>query len=200
MKLTAKSDLPPVVTLATRDRLIAAMMQALSTRGFHGVGLNEILAVAAAPKGVLYHHFPGGKSELAQVAISASTEQMVARVTKSFGKKGDLASLLAKWFEASALLLSEDQFERGCPLATVALETTAADVALRRALANSFAQVTGAIALALESHGHPPQGAKALASLIVSAYEGALIQARVAHDPAPIRQAALALAPLLTTR
>ena len=37
------------------------MLGALRRKGYHGVGLNELLADANAPKGVLYHHFPGGK-------------------------------------------------------------------------------------------------------------------------------------------
>jgi TetR/AcrR family transcriptional repressor of lmrAB and yxaGH operons len=45
------------------------MLTALRTKGFHGVGLSELLAQAQAPKGVLYHHFPGGKTELAVAAI-----------------------------------------------------------------------------------------------------------------------------------
>ena len=66
--------LPSEGTPGTRDRLIGAMLQALSTRGLHGVGINELLVAARAPKGVLYHHFPGGKTELAVATI----EQLVA--------------------------------------------------------------------------------------------------------------------------
>src|SRR3990167_3882874 len=51
--------------ISTRDKLITAMADALQRKGLHGVGLNELLAQAGAPKGSLYHHFPGGKSELA---------------------------------------------------------------------------------------------------------------------------------------
>ena len=58
-------------TTPTRTRLITAMADALQRRGLHGVGLNEILRDAQAPKGVLYHHFPGGKTELAVAAIQA---------------------------------------------------------------------------------------------------------------------------------
>ena len=52
----------------TRERLIAAMSDLLERRGFHGVGLSELLAQAQAPKGVLYHHFPGGKTALMKAA------------------------------------------------------------------------------------------------------------------------------------
>jgi len=57
------------------------MLRALCRTGLHGTGLNELLAQARAraPKGVPYHHFPGGKTELAVVAIEAAVEQSLAR-------------------------------------------------------------------------------------------------------------------------
>lgn len=173
------------------------MIHALSTRGFHGIGLNEILENANAPKGVLYHYFPKGKSQLAEEAITLSTQHMVMRLEKTLGKPGDLPKLLTKWFEASGQLLSQDRYETGCPLATVALETTQHDTQLRSALAESFEQVRIALQKTLHLHGFSAEQAKALASLMVSAYEGALIQARVAQSPLPLKLAAKALAPLL---
>ncbi|MCC6132310.1 MAG: TetR/AcrR family transcriptional regulator, partial [Acidobacteria bacterium] len=43
--MTRSAELP-----ATRDRLIAAMSDALQRRGYHGVGLSELLVEAQAPK------------------------------------------------------------------------------------------------------------------------------------------------------
>ena len=66
----------PATPPGTRDRLIAAMTDALRRRGFHGVGVSDILQQAGAPKGVLYHHFPGGKAELAVAAIDQGFGQL----------------------------------------------------------------------------------------------------------------------------
>jgi len=38
--------------------------------GFHATGVVEILARAEAPKGSLYHHFPGGKEQLGIAALN----------------------------------------------------------------------------------------------------------------------------------
>lgn len=181
----------------TRERLLLTMVEALSTRGLHGIGLNAILQKANVPKGVLYHYFPKGKNQLAIEAIALSTQAMVLRLEKTFKKPGNLPKLLTKWFEVSGDLLSQDHYETGCPLATVALETTHQDTELRSALAESFEQVRLALNTALHHHGFKIEQAKALASLVVSAYEGALIQARVSQSPLPLQYAAKALAPLL---
>lgn len=73
----------------TRDRLIAAMIDALRNRGYHGVGINELLITAQTPKGVLYHHFPGGKTELAVKAIESVAEQLGRNLEKTIQRAVD---------------------------------------------------------------------------------------------------------------
>lgn len=189
------SETPPP---GTRDRLVAAMLDALSTRGYHGIGLNELLASAGAPKGVLYHHFPGGKSELAIAAIAAVVEQLTTGLDKVMrGAGGDPASALATWLASAQKRLEKSGFERGCPLATVALETSPDDQALRAALSGAFSAFRERLATALVGAGVAQARATSLAALIVSAYEGALVQARVAGNVQVMRDTSVALLDLV---
>ena len=118
----------------TRDRLISAMASALQRRGLHGVGLAELLDQAGAPKGVLYHHFPGGKTELAVAAIEAVAQRVCAALDRVIAERADPVQALRQWLVGAGRQLEGSGFEHGCPLATVALESTADDVALRAAL------------------------------------------------------------------
>jgi TetR/AcrR family transcriptional regulator, lmrAB and yxaGH operons repressor len=184
-----------ITSIDTRQRLIRSMQRALSAKGFHGIGLTELLADAQAPKGVLYHHFPGGKTELALAALAASTEFMLLQLAKVTAKAQDPAVAITAWFENSGKILSAKNYELGCPLATVALETTADDIELRQAIADSFSQLRAALAETLTAaHINNP---KPIAALIVSSYEGALMQARVAQSAKPLRDTLTALLPLL---
>ena len=79
------------------DRLIAAMLNALRRKGYHGVGLSELLTEAGAPKGVLYHHFPGGKSELAIAAIETVVSHMTGGLQKLLTRHADPADALQDW-------------------------------------------------------------------------------------------------------
>jgi TetR/AcrR family transcriptional regulator, lmrAB and yxaGH operons repressor len=187
-------------TPGTRDRLIAAMTDALRRRGLHGIGLTELLAQAGAPKGVLYHHFPGGKTELAVAAIDDVVARMLRGLDTLLDSNPDPIEATRRWMAGATARLSETGFESGCPLATVALESTPDDVVLREALARAFATLRERIGQALERHGEPRAQAQGIAALIVATYEGGLLQARVAQSSEPIAQATQTLLSLLTSR
>ena len=184
-------------TLTTRDRLIDAMVRALQRRGLHGVGLNELLADAGAPKGVLYHHFPGGKVELAVAAIHSVVARIAASLDRVVEARGDPIPLLRQWLMGAQRQLEASGFEHGCPLATVALESTGDDAQLRHALAEAFATLRDRLGQALAAAGLTPERARAMSALVVAAYEGALMQARVAGDARPMQDAADTLLTLL---
>ncbi len=186
--------------LGTRERLIAAMTDALRRRGLHGIGLTELLAQAGAPKGVLYHHFPGGKTELAVAAIDDVVARMLGWLDGLLAKESDPIEAARQWMQGATQRLSSTGFHAGCPLATVALESSPDDHALREALARAFATLRERIALALEQAGEPRESARGVAALIVATYEGGLLQARVAHSTEPIQQAVQTLLGLLAAR
>ena len=171
--------LPSEGTPGTRDRLIGAMLQALSTRGLDGVGINELLVAARAPKGVLYHHFPGGKTELAVATIEVVIARIVQGLGTLFEQHRNPEKALEVWMHGAQQALVESAYGMGCPLATIALESTPQDSAVREALGAGFARIRQTLSEALHAGGVEPRRARTLAALIVSAYEGGLLQARV---------------------
>lgn len=186
-----------MTTSDARQRLIAAMTDALQRRGLHGSGLTELLAAARAPKGVLYHHFPGGKTELAVAAVEATVERLCAMLDQRMGPGNDPAAALMAWINGAQQRLEASGYERGCPLATIALETTADDVEIRAALGAGFARIRTRIGDALLRAGYENATAASLAALIVAAYEGGLLQARAAATPEPMQLVGDALLSLL---
>lgn len=180
-------------TTSTRDRLIDAMADALQRKGLHGVGLSELLGTAGAPKGSLYHHFPDGKTELAVAAIDRISQRIDGMFAALFRRHSDPLLALQQWLHGALQQLENSQFERGCPLATVALESGPEDVAIRQALGRSFATIRRALAEQLHRHGHAREAAENLAALFVALYEGGLLQARVAGSNEPLKRAVDAL-------
>lgn len=188
----------PTPSLDTRQRLVTSMRRLVQRRGYNGFGLNELLAEAGAPKGVLYHHFPGGKVALAVEAVQRSAEAALASLRAALDGKRTVRAALAAWIEAAAASLERSGFVNGCPLATITLETASTEPALREALDAAFTQLRGALAETLASEGRSRAQAERLAALFISAYEGALMQARAARDVAVILSTFRALEPLLT--
>lgn len=172
----------------TRQRLIMAMIDALRRKGLHGVGLAEVVALAKAPKGVLYHHFPGGKTELAVAAVNAVVEHQRSSLEASMSPPADPVAALRKWLAGAQRQLAQGNYEQGCPLATIALESTAQDTLIRDALARGFAVLRAQLAQAFKQVGVDSPRAEGLAALLVSAYEGGLMQARVAGSLEPMQQ------------
>ncbi|MES2820370.1 MAG: TetR/AcrR family transcriptional regulator [Pseudomonadota bacterium] len=179
--------------ITTRDRLIHAMADALQRKGLHGVGLNELLEQAEAPKGSLYHHFPGGKTELAVAAIDRIGARIDGLFAQLFAKQTDPLQALHDWLQGALQQLESSRFERGCPLATVALESGPDDVEIRTALERSFVLVRQALSQQLHQYGYAREQADNLAALFVALYEGGLLQARVAGSSEPLKRAAAAL-------
>ncbi|WP_300058949.1 TetR/AcrR family transcriptional regulator [uncultured Roseobacter sp.] len=108
--------------LPTKDRLIQAAAKLFRTHGYHGVGLNDLLTEAAAPKGSLYHHFPNGKPDLAIAAATWASDQMLRLIAASFAEAKTfedgattLCFKLAKLFDLTGQ-------QDGCPIGSTLFE------------------------------------------------------------------------------
>lgn len=180
-----------------RQPIINAAVTLFRRQGYSATGLNDIVDESGAPKGSLYHYFPEGKSSIAVAAVEeaghrvAETVAQLAKETRSTGEliKGH-ARLLAGWMRKSG-------FRDGCPITTVLLELAPADRAVAQAGREAYAARLDILADKLVADGFPPERAKRLAGLCVSAIQGALIQARVERSGAPLEAAADELARML---
>ena len=77
-------------------------------------------------------------------------------------------------------------FRDGSPTTTVLLESAPQDAAITAAGRASFATRQAVIADRLVADGHTAAKAARLAELAIAAFEGALVQARVAQTEAPL--------------
>ena len=181
----------------TRDRMIEAAAWLFQRRGYHGVGLMDIVREGAAPRGSIYHHFPGGKEELAVEAVQSGSR----RITELFERTAERSSLAADLvLEIGRELaggLEESGFVEGCPLATVTLETAPASEALRAACEAAYADWLRVLSELLLRHGVPFERSQSLAMLTLGAWGGALVISRARCDTEPLRLITSELAELV---
>lgn len=182
----------------TRDRMLATTAELLRCQGYHATGLLQILEQSRTPKGSLYFHFPGGKDELAAAAPrqAASSWRAVLSAVLS-ATPGDLAGDLARVCDLLAAELESSGYTHGCPLATVTLETAADNPALRGVAAEQYRGWEALISERLCAEGMPAERADAVATLVLSSIEGALLLSRAYHDTAPLERVAALLPRLI---
>lgn len=169
----------------TQERLIRVATRLFQQRGYHGVGLNEILVEADAPKGSLYYHFPGGKSELACACVETLTKIVVDGLMKGFAKTGDVGALFRFVAEDTERWLQKTQWQDGSLLAILAQESGAKGP-LSDAVKSGYAAIETALYEMLVEQGKTQRDAKIAALSILSVHEGALILARGLQSAEPL--------------
>nr|WP_319389886.1 TetR/AcrR family transcriptional regulator [uncultured Cohaesibacter sp.] len=65
---------------STYQKLMIAAADLLRQKGYAATGISDILGQANVTRGSLYHHFPGGKSDLAVAAARYSCSQLVKHI------------------------------------------------------------------------------------------------------------------------
>ncbi|HEX7299449.1 MAG TPA: TetR/AcrR family transcriptional regulator [Solirubrobacteraceae bacterium] len=180
--------------------MLDAAVDLLQRRGFHGTGLNELLARSGTPRGSLYFHFPGGKEQIGAEAIARAGEQVASAIAHLMRTSRSPADAVQELGGALAAGLEASEFERGCPVATTALEAAPGHETIRAAVQASFESWLAPLGERLEAAGLSPDEAAQRAELVIGALEGALILARARRDGDVVRRVARQLRPVVEAR
>jgi len=181
----------------SRERLLDSAVDLLQRQGYHGTGLNELLERSEAPRGSLYHYFPGGKEQIGAEAIARAGGQVAAAVAHLLRAKPSVADAVEALAGLLAAGLEASDFERGCPVATTALEVTPRSEAIRAAVQASFESWLAPLRERLEAAGFDRLQAARRADLAIATLEGALVLARARQDADVLRDAGRQLRALL---
>jgi AcrR family transcriptional regulator len=169
-----------------RDRMIRSTTALVRERGVEATALSDVLEHSGAPRGSIYHHFPGGKAQLVEeatrVAGGAFAEGMVAALDA-----GDPLAALRAFADLWLATLRESDYGAGCPIVAVAVEGDRMPAA-RAAAGEAFAAWQGGLAGALARRGIAQERAASLAALAVAAIEGGVLLARAQRSSEPLER------------
>jgi TetR/AcrR family transcriptional repressor of lmrAB and yxaGH operons len=182
---------------SSRRRMLRAAAQLLQRQGYHATGLRQLLAESDAPRGSLYFHFPGGKEQLAAEAVREEGARVAKAIGAILAAHPDPAEGVRAFVGAFAEILRRSDFRDGCPVATVTLDAAAGSASIREACDASFCAWHALVRDHLRAAGFGAARAGGLATLVLSAFEGALVLARARRDVEPLARVAEELAPLL---
>jgi AcrR family transcriptional regulator len=180
----------------TRERLIDTTSGLMRRQGLNATGIKQILAGSNATFSSLYHHFPGGKDELAARAIESAGAAYQLLVELVWDSETDLERSLRAVFDGAAQALADTDYEDACPIATVAMEVASTNEELRIATARVFQSWIAAASERLAAAGISAAEVPAIAQAIIALLEGAFVLSRATRSIEPMasaRDAAVAL-------
>jgi TetR/AcrR family transcriptional repressor of lmrAB and yxaGH operons len=184
----------------SKGKTLAAAARLFRQQGYHGTALHDILAAGGSPRGSLYFHFPKGKEEIGQAALTLAGEAVRQAIVQAAAASESAESFLVRIVRGMASDLEKSDYREGCPIATTALETAAQSEVLGAATRTAFQKWELEIKRGLFRFGLTSGDADLAATLVLSQLEGALLLARTYRSLEPLRRAEQAVKLLVRGR
>ena len=164
-----------------RARMVASAVDLLARKGLQATSFSEVLERSGAPRGSVYHHFPGGKDQLIGSALDLAGEHAIELLDR---KAGASAEEMTAWFlHIWREVLVRSNLEAGCAVLAVTVATDSPD--LQAHAAGVFRSWRRRLAELLEQGGLRPRDAERFAATLVASSEGAVALARAERSLEP---------------
>jgi TetR/AcrR family transcriptional regulator, lmrAB and yxaGH operons repressor len=183
----------------TKQRMLDSALLLLRERGAPGVTVDAVLAHSGAPRGSVYHHFPGGRNEIVLQALRQAGDYIAGMVEASVAE-GDVPRTVERFVRFWKRALTSTDYRAGCPLVAVAIDSREHIPEAPDLVREIFTRWQASLADVLSTNGFPAERARRLASVVVSAIEGAIILSRAHRDLGPLDDVLTELTPLLEHR
>ncbi len=177
-------------TPSARDQIVTTAAALFEMQGYAATGLNQIVREAGAPKGSLYHYFPGGKDELAIEALRLLGQRTEERLRATLALAEDPGAAVGAWARALAGHLRDSGYRGAGSIAAIALETSGTNPALNTACREVYRLWQDAYRDALSRFGFAAASAEGVAGFVLAAIEGALLLCRVHRTTQPLEEVA----------
>ena len=173
----------------SRRKMIESAAVLLATRGLQGTAFSDVLERSGAPRGSIYHHFPGGKDQLVDAAIALAGDRALRVLDAVAGSPPREVTqfFLDLWRQ----VLVRSDLRAGCAVLAVTVATDSPDL-LNHAAA-IFRAWRGRLAALYELGGMDAMAAARLATTVVAASEGAVVVSRAERSLEPFELVAAQL-------
>jgi len=176
--------LPRMSESAVKLELIAILDDVFRRRGYEGATLSELSRACSLGKASLYHHFPGGKDEMANVLLRRAIAELNESAFRPLDRPGPWRERLVAFIDGFSHYCADGT--RNCLIAE--FTATAARYKfgdeIQRQTTEWLRQLTQAFA---ETGAHEKRARRRARELLSTLY-GALVVARLLNDPTPFQQ------------
>lgn len=168
----------------SKDAAISRLLGVFREHGYDGASLAQLSKASGLGRSSLYHHFPGGKDDMARAVLYHIDDWMTKAALAPLRGPGDPAERLQKMINAI------DRYYVGgyerCLLGSFVLGGSRAR--FQDQLKSSFSELISTLAALAVEAGASPQEAYDRAEEAVVQIQGSLIVAGGLDDPAPFRR------------
>ena len=164
-----------------RKRMIDSAAVLLAKRGLQATAFSDVLERSGAPRGSIYHHFPGCKDELVNAAIELAGERALQVLGALDGQSP--AEITAYFLDLWRAVLVRSKLTAGCAVLAVTVATDSPQ--LLDHAADIFRAWRGRLAELYAAGGMASDAAIRLATTVVAATEGAVVVSRAEQSLEP---------------
>ena len=179
--------------------MIRTTARLMRRQGYAATGWRQVVADSGTPWGSQFHHFPGGKQQLAAEAVALAGHRY-EQLLRAALHGSHPAEAVASWVKLAAAELEASSWADGCPIATIALETAHTSAVLGQACQAALGSWRTALTDAITARGIAGADAHRLATLVLAGIEGGLLLARAYRSSEPLQAVGDELAAVLRSR
>jgi AcrR family transcriptional regulator len=169
---------------ATRASLEDQLVTVFKKRGYEGATLNQLADATGLGKASLYHHFPGGKAEMAAVLLRRAVARLQKSAFSRLTKSAPATQRLQQFVDGFSAYTEHGESQ--CLVAVLAqgsIRETHGD-----SIARQFQDWTATLTSVFEETGQKPRRARRLAADLLARLYGELLTAQLLGDPKHFRR------------
>jgi TetR/AcrR family transcriptional regulator, transcriptional repressor for nem operon len=180
-----------MIAHSKRSAIVEDGLDLVHRAGFANSGVAAIAAAAGAPKGSFYNHFES-KDAFGIAILDRYFENVRATLGAILADRAEPATArIRRYFLLLRDIGSRDGFARGCLIGNLSAEVASVNELLGQHLRLLLAEWTSILAAAVEEAQHTgvaraDVSAQSLAAILLDAWQGALLRAKVEHTPAAL--------------
>src|ERR1700749_2149274 len=100
-----------------KQKMVQAARQLIRERGYNATALSDVLELSGAPRGSVYFHFPGGKTQLAMEAAEDHAHEQGALIDEAAERAGSARELIEIYIALARDGMVTSDYSRGCGIA-----------------------------------------------------------------------------------
>ncbi len=176
-----------------REQILDCGVALLMAQGYHGTGLNEILARVNVPKGSFYNYF-ASKEEFGAEVIVHYIQPFISRLEVYLHDPNhDALMALQCYFAELIALVEQNGFKGGCLLGNLMGEIGDTSEVCRLALQAAVRRYRdllqqGLFAAQQQGTIRTDKSAQQMADLLTDAWQGALLRMKIELSVAPLQR------------